>query len=499
MYINRHVCSRAFRDAVRGLYPGLDDDPAYWRLLEWALYAPWRDRDTARVVMHSRAIALYVGREDELRGRRWSRRRFLKGFGDSVFTIHLDHRTGFMMPAQLEGGVPDELGALFAAEMRQRGQRGRPERVYFASGRAYSGTEAAEEMRRIEAWSTARMRAIHGSAPASVEDFHEEERDEAEAVLAGLLCPDALALGEYLNGLAPRRFARLRERADVALSRLDELTAGKPAEYVAEQARILQAVKDRPKPFYGPSARTVRLFSVDRSILRLQTELRDVMTDGWAKCDLRSAQLAIVAKLWGVPQVEGYLAERRSIWNDLMDAMGVERTPETKGKLKDMLYSLIFGMGRRNLGAQLRGFFPDRDHQRAFWRFPVIFALLVARREQFRALRERGFGEDAYGNRHKIRKRPPRRGEDARWEKDNASSVMATIAQSYELRLMYPIVDLARRHYGASGFCVLAWLHDGCWIHVPDRREEQRWRSRIGAAVEAMARGLGMRTELEWG
>jgi len=177
--------------------------------------------------------------------------------------------------------------------------------------------------------------------------------------------------------------------------------------------------------------------------------------------------------------------------------MEVETTPESKSMLKDAVYSLVFGMGREKMKVQLEKFFPDHDGPWArFSKHPIISALLKARKQAFEQIRLQGFGIDAFGQRIIVKNKSRT---DERYQPTTVPSAAAIIAQSYELKLLEPVIRHAVEHQGkTSGYTIMAWLHDGCWIQVADARNIDRWRTRLSLDVEKVAGELGIPTWLEW-
>jgi|GEM_PF-1363337 len=509
-YQPKRSCSKGFRNEVKRLYPGLGDSYEYWRLLEWLIFSPWRDEASGLLVMSSDVLRHQVGAESR-QPKNWSLIELLDRFGQDVFLVQVGN-FGFGRARTLLSNLPPELIVLRDIELRRvRSQT--EERVWFCNGNKVRRQEIADELKRLRKAADERVQRVYGRpAETGGAGVHAEARAEGIETIQNHGCQLAYDLLQYLNHLPPNRFDRIKDRLDEAQAVVDRVSSDP-----VRQRQILACIEDIAQPFYKPtepdsiydakgneigkSPRSVRIFSLNDSLLRLQREVRDVITQDWLKLDLRAAQLAIVSELWHVDEAKQYLltsrASNRSIWKDLIEWMGVETDLQSKSKLKDCTYSLVFGMGRDNMKIQLKEFFPD--HTAPWKRFsmhPVISALLKARKQAFDKMRLDGFGMDAFGQRILVRNKPRT---DERYQPTTVPSAAAIIAQSYELKLLEPVVRHAIEEQGkTSGYSITGWLFDGCWIDVADSRNIKGWKNRLSLEVENAADELGIPTWLEW-
>lgn len=76
---------------------------------------------------------------------------------------------------------------------------------------------------------------------------------------------------------------------------------------------------------------------------------------------------------------------------------------------------------------------------------------------------------------------------------DNVIKVMAGIAQSYEMKVIYPIFELAS---STKEFRPILYLFDGCVIKFSSKQEY--WIDRITKAVDEVAKDLEIDTCLVW-
>lgn len=216
-----------------------------------------------------------------------------------------------------------------------------------------------------------------------------------------------------------------------------------------------------------------------------------------ATADLKSAQLAIVASVWGVPRLSDYLASGRSIWPDLSKHMSLPLAEESKAVVKGALYAVTFGAGNHRMARYMGRYFGNASGAyRTFKDHSIVRALLLARARQLKAIRHEGGGIDAFGNILTLE----------RYEKagygyayDNSRSILACIAQSYELALLLPVVRLAAsQQFEAHGFTLTTWLHDGFTFASHRERDAEDWKEKLAEVVAQEASSLGICTELEF-
>src|SRR5690606_9854778 len=118
---------------------------------------------------------------------------------------------------------------------------------------------------------------------------------------------------------------------------------------------VLNELEVQPHPFYQLSkeGRTDRLFGYGASPLALPRVLRDALFQDYVAVDLSACHLRTAATLWGARETETALATLGfSIWEELAEHLGVD-TAAAKPALKRSLYSLVYGMLRPAVSAQL--------------------------------------------------------------------------------------------------------------------------------------------------
>ena len=242
--------------------------------------------------------------------------------------------------------------------------------------------------------------------------------------------------------------------------------------------------------YYTDSLKTPRIFAAGANIHQLPRALRRLAFAGETECDLRACQLAVVARLWDIPELQEFLDSGESIWSELLAWVGMP--PTCKPIIKRTVYSIVFCMGRKNLTTQLaNGDTQDAgigtDAAQRFFRHPLMNSLLKARGRQQKAVWEADGCKDAWGNWIKA-------SWDVARKKKDVPSVLACSVQSYELRIMMSILPILESEPQVS---LLSWLHDGCTIHFGNITKQARQEERMQAAVRREADMLGMATWLE--
>ena len=457
--------SPGFRDALGQALPGLGGRADYWRLTQHLLFGTWRDHDTSRLLLPSELIAAIEGKKHD---KNYVAGKFLEAYRRDVMDFEIAPHVFSFDPDRCRARslmaleLPQAVSALVEAERRSLP----PEQVWMSTGN----------------------KVLRKHAVASRQEDHAEAQGRARG---DGVCPQARLLLDYMNSLPPNRFTS-------ALRHLPEATeAAKGLADAENQLNLLKAVRDYAQPFYVPVDKTTRIFSLRESVLRLHRSLRKIMTQDWVTADLRSAQLAIVASVWGVPSLTEYLAAGRSIWPDLCGHMDLLHTDDHKAIVKGALYAVTFGAGVRKMTDYLGKHFGNASGAyRTFKAHPVIRALLLARARQLRKIRHEGGGVDAFGNFLELE----------RYEKpgyayayDNSRSILACIAQSYELALLLPVVKLAAaQQFEAHGFTLTTWLHDGFTFDAHRARDAGHWKARLAEVVAEEAARLGIHTGLEF-
>ena len=493
----RRTVTAALYARCAELLPGVIADARCRRVLRACILSPRRCRqDPDAIVAGVATLARWAGSPGDLMAGTRLRRRFVKLMAEAGLAVTVG---SYSRAQRMARTIRVEWGAEWAEALRA--DRVAPvegtSRVVFLTGEAWSRRKAAADLK--------------------------ERRAAVATELEGSTSP-ARGDAEYLNGLAPNGFAPYSRSADKLLPRV-----GDPgdAAFVQDPARrriaelVLGGLAEQAAPVVRPCVNSTRLRSVGASIASLPKEVRaELGRDLLVEYDLQCAQLAIVGKQWGVPQVLALLRGKRSVWSVLLEQLGLPE--EAKPCLKLAVYTLCFGGSRPTIARHLvwgdrlrRGetppdvpkeglaavVGPERAETvcRAFFRLGVVRALLSARKRRIAEIRAAGGIEhpDLPGHLLRVRKA------ESRWDSERRRFVtvrrgrqphqlLAECAQAVERQIIRAAYDLARDN--PREFRIVADLHDG--FVVAFSRNQERWERRIIEAVNARAVELGVPTRL---
>ena len=285
--------------------------------------------------------------------------------------------------------------------------------------------------------------------------------EECQQEVEVLECLPAKDIATYLNNLPVNGFNKIKDNYKAALEEIKKISNHNVKN---QQLIILDTISESPKPVYKPTENTDRLFGNGANITNLKKNIRKILTRGWTEADLRSAQLAIVARLWNIKGIDSFV--KKSPWDSLIIATGL-----TKSMVKDYTYGAIFGMSLKRI----------KDEAGVkFFNHPLIQALLKARQSYISKVVKDGYLLDAFGTSLEV-------------TKDNVLSIIARQAQSYEMALIDPIFKLAAT---TEDFTVQLYQFDGVSLKFHNENTKSLWISKIVSAVDEVAKNLGIDTEL---
>lgn len=223
--------------------------------------------------------------------------------------------------------------------------------------------------------------------------------------------------------------------------------------------RSLQAIVVNPQPQYSAKNRSPRLYSAGDGVLSLPRELRKEYCKrmGWVCLDLKSAQLAIVAKLWKIDSILNLLKTGQSVWEYLESI-----TDAPKLALKDAVYAVIFGASvQRGVKlAFLKHECPDEMYK-AFLQVDIVSDLLNARDDELKKIEDMLYGVDCFGRRIECDSIVGVEVQDKR-------SVLAQVVQSFEMKLMLDIAD----DIAQTSASITLWVHDGIALRIRNGKGE---------------------------
>lgn len=320
--------------------------------------------------------------------------------------------------------------------------------------------------------------------------------------------PEAKPLLTYMNNLSVRNFSKvIAANFDAAF--LKALAIKDPIKKRV-QIEVLLTLQEDLQPFYKPSERgcTDRIFPCNYSIPMLKREIRKELTKGWYEFDLANSQLSIVSKTWGITEVQNFLANGGKIWQTLFTHYGFNQIelkkvdPKKHDAIKDVLktnlYSLIYGMPKFNVIKNVNEGLQEWGIQKAGYRYfdhSIIKALYTARETKLKELNQLDEVETIFGKKLQIIGSKTKNGGASKERQECIKSIMAHQAQSIELYLLLPVVDLAMT---TKDFQITLWMHDGFSVNFADKTKLDYWIKKIESVVNERIKEVNVQTYLEW-
>ncbi len=465
------------RERLAELLPGLDNYPCgcpredHWAMLRLFLFNPYIDHETGAVRLGAEAVARAVNQLDKFQSGHFNAGKYINHFinfiipgiatllvdeeGREWSTASWDDSNGFWVkteegkqrralvnwPEEIKEVVYNETHGLYTDE-----------KVYIVSG---NKRNEALERRGLKA-----------------------KIEECNNVIELAACPTAKYIAKYHHSLPVNTFNKITENADAARALIDSM----PNENARnQQMMVLEAVLECPKPTYKPTERSDRLFGFGANITQLKKEVRRALTKDWVEFDLRSAQLAIISKIWNIPELAAFLESGRSYWKELATYLGLVLTDSVKDTLKRATYALVFGMSKRNL-IDLVATELGESVGEAYIHYPLVSTILKARTRYMEKVLEIGYIVDPFFKVHQVSKR-------------NLLSIIAREAQAYEQVLLYPVYQLTNE---TDDFSITLLQHDGISVKFHDTKTEKYWINRICEVVKETANSIGIPTYLEY-
>lgn len=459
---DRITVSRRFRQVVAESFPALGHSLPYWRMMNYLLFGACDDHETNRRLLTHANLADIAGHKGSLS--KFSSLGFLKQFQADVFSEHTFTWTDFIAKEKCRQVATLILPAAVQQALEEEFERKHYEtgRVYFSTGLTYS-------------------RKQH-------KDSREWQKAKALKAAEGAQSAEAREILDYLNNLPPNLFTKKAEQNHAAAVAVAESLANSTAR--TQQVGYLKHIHEQPQPFYEPSSKrnTARIFGVSSSLTALKRVVRNAWINGWHKADLRSAQLAINARLWNVAEVQEFLAKQEmTIWESLYEHYDLygEEAQRAKPVLKNNLYAMCYGMGVAKLEETVAKELRDAGIQRTgplLTEHPLVKALLKGRDRMIRKIRYARGAKTCFG----------------KWvstEEIPAYRILAQISQAIELKIIHPLFVCAQK---TDDFSITLFLHDGVAIHFKDKTKIPMWKRRLNALVTNAAKEFNAITELEW-
>lgn len=488
------------RKRISDALPNLDNSStcacskeSHWNMFRLLAFSSYRDEETGAVRVGREAVARAEGKQHLISSNSYTAKPFLTHFinftlppGTASLVVDADGRDWSVSTwEEISPGHSVKTG-----EGKQRRVLVTwPKEVQEAIDDELNGVYAHEESVYID---TGLKRSVKRER-----ELLKADREEAANLVAIADSPRARYMAQYLNNLPTNKFTALADNYEAAELEVNKIT-NPHAKRV--QKLILNTIKERPIPVYVPTAKSDRLFTMGASMQNLKKKVRKALTQGWWEADLSSAQLAIIAHQWNVPEVITFLESGKNLWSDLVSHYGLnnlspDQFDKLKSTLKDHTYGIIFGMGEERLISELNVDLSDFgvvNGGRLFLEHPVMKAVLAARRDRIKDLLKTGYVIETFDAPSPY---------DAPTlkttvvTKKNVLSILAQQAQAMEQVLIYPAFQLTNE---TTDFQITLYQFDGFSVSFSDESKREYWIKRITEVVNAACEYYGIKSFLTW-
>lgn len=460
MVLARQLVTQAFREGLRELYPGLDKEPSYWRFMSYLLFPSHVEEDTGNIVISAKTLSAIGGKEARKKYGRSVGKHVLEDFTQEAMPnfTHFDwsyaEGKARTTPSPLADPNLAQLLARLNEELVQEGVK----LVFLDTGEPWSDKKREKENKMLV-----------------------ESR-------SGYATPRNQVILDYHEKLPTNRFTRMvNKRKQEVLDHLKAYERCHPdkAESNALTAAQFAMILTNPKPVIGPVENSERLFSLRPSLATIRSDVRKIFTQGWHEYDLRSAQLAIIATQWHVPELKVFLSDLKgeSVWKRLASELGVD-LEQTKKALKKGVYALVFGGGEKRIREVMLKEKSEGEVVDRFLAHSLVTTITRYRDERIDKIMGTGY-TDPRTKRHVA---------SPTW--DDTASFIAQEAQRAELELLLPVYKLLKQN---SDVTIMLYQFDGVTIHYRNAEAVRLWEPRVKRVVLDEARRMGIDTELVGG
>ena len=471
--------SRETRELAAESFPRLNENPAYWRLFSYLFAGDYLDYASGRPITSREILAKTAGKSSSSNFKAGD---FLWDFQKNIIgAAHFGYLSTWVPNRKARRAtyliLPDALQKALDDEDFLCGKG----KVCLCDGTVFNA---------------AKQRAIR-----------EEVRQKALSASRAAKSKAAVFVLDYLNNLPHHLFGKITRNAAAARKVVASIKGERSR---TQSLAYLRGTLAEPQTFYQPSSgEGDRIFGVGGCLTMLGSKVRAVLAPDWHEADLANAQLAICAKLWGIQEVEEFLARGVSIWQELIRHMEIPTHLHKEGKavLKESLYATCYGMSRDNLEVNVAELLDDIGVARSgelFLSHPIIKAIIKARGRMLKKIRMECGMETCFGRFIPINKGWHKRKEEygprKRGRKLYAAKavkphqILAMVSQAQELQLLLPAFELAAKH--RRDFTITLFQHDGFSVKI--MRRAKYWKDRINEGVEEKIREGGFLTALEW-
>lgn len=441
--------------------PGLEvgDSLFNWRMLQYILFGTPVDKDAYyagdRTLIAPRDLVVSMA-EGSCR----SSRKLLQEFSGNVMPLRIH---GY----DQERGIATCITPLLSEEEWRE--------LETVTLRAYVATDEERDTYFVSGRRVGKKRVVKGVRNYMDYAIRAEDEDHP-----------ARELIEFLNKQSSQPLERLLRRNDgrIRAKVADLLGGGERSRRRAmlgiriHTSLVAQMEAGYLEHCYEGRERTARVYATGVSLSNMPREARAAAMAGTTHADLRSAQLGIVAMMYGAVETREFLASGGNIWESLYEHLGVG--PESKPALKTGVYAMCYGGGEDLIRERLTASGLTDSQADAFFAHPYIAEVLDGRKRHAKGIKAAGGIRDAFGDFWALGGMKPHQ-------------LQAIVAQSYEVAVMLAILPVIKRRQVQ----VPVWLHDGLYMLFQDAGRKDSAIAEMKTAVEHAAAGFGIPTWLE--
>lgn len=461
------VVTKDFRDRTLRQFPALAHDRHYLAFLDLLLFGSFLEGSTRpQKVLPHRTILEALGMSPTTRAREFTSGAFIDDLNKKVLGgkllvgpySHVRKKSRTVSINNLGKAFLDSLNDELASFHRTDNDA----KIYFVSGEPWRSLNQTE-LRNADLAAAGRFPGVVSEAQRLITYLNALPSNLFTSSLVGKNMAKAVTIAEKISNATVRR----------------------------HQLALLHRITSQPQPFYGASAdqKTVRIFARNPSLLQLRNDVKQALTADWKTFDLRSAQLAIIAKDWGVTSLAKLLADSsKNVWKELSATLGKLPVDVAKAAVKKGVYAIAYGAGKATVGREIKSEIEDSlDEDRdvdvqPFFDHELVKDLFLYRTATLDVVRKGRAVFDCFGRKLTCK------------TSAQARSVLAQLSQAQEMQLLLPALDLAEKR--PSDLRIMLWEHDGFTVHLrrPDRNESTK--RALVKAVNDHCKKLGYLTEL---
>jgi len=223
-----------------------------------------------------------------------------------------------------------------------------------------------------------------------------------------------------------------------------------------------------------------RLYPNKNNPFYFSREVRKMALKGCYDMDLKSAQLAIFAKVTKAKLLTNLLKSNKSIWQyiSLIINKSEQYLQIQKDQWKELIYAITFGAGNKKLEEISCDF-------KILRKDPLFKEIFKNKNKLKRQIVKDGYMTDAYDSIHYL---------IVENGKSNIRTLMSYLMKTYELQL---IVELFKNKKYSDKYKIVLYQFDGVTVKIHQKDKEEMILNNFKSIIDKKAKELGILTKLE--